>query len=64
MFVIIKYKLSAHCIHIRILLGQIFCHFATEKFLENNKLFAQISPPPAHEIDVKKAIIGSFAEVS
>ena len=55
MFVIIKYKLSAHCIHIRILYGQIFCHFETEIFLENNKLFAQTSPPPENEIDFKKA---------
>ena len=66
MFVIIKYKLSAHCIHIRILHGQIFCHFETEIFPENNKLFAQISPPPENEIDVKKVHSreGSSAEVS
>ena len=72
MFVIIKYKLSAHCIHIRILHGQIFCHFKTEIFQENNKLFAQISPLAENEIDVtyrryntaKDSREGSFAEVS
>ena len=72
MFVIIKYKLSAHCVHIRILHGQIFCHFETEIFPENNKLFAQTSPPPENEIDVRRphhhchgsSKEGSFAEVS